>query len=45
MKDIITNLDVFTLVKLEARAARAKMSLARYVSLFLADWVEPIKAR
>lgn len=45
MKDIIASLDVFTLVKLEERAAKAKMSLERYVSLYLAEWVEPIRAK
>lgn len=42
MKSIIANLDVFTLVKLEKRAAQAKLTLEHYVALFLAKWVEPI---
>lgn len=35
MAIIITNLDVFTLVKLEVRAASVGMTLEQYVDFFL----------
>ena len=42
MAIISANLDVFTLVKLEARAAIAGMTLDQYVDFFLSKGIEPI---
>ena len=42
MATIITKLDVFTLVKLEVRAAIVGMTLEQYVDFFLSNGIEPI---
>ena len=42
MATIVVNLDVFTFVKLEIRAAKAGMSLGQYVDFFLSEGIEPI---
>lgn len=42
MATIIIKLDVFTLVKLEVRAAIVGMTLERYVDFFLSKGIEPI---
>lgn len=42
MTEITANLDVFTLVKIETRAALAGMTLDQYVDLFLSEGIEPI---
>ena len=42
MANIIANLDVFTLVKLEVRATIAGMTLDQYVDFFLSKGIEPI---
>lgn len=42
MAEIITNLDVFTFVKLEARAAVVGMTIEQYVDSFLSEGIEPI---
>lgn len=42
MTNITANLDVFTLVKLEIRAAIVGMTLDQYVDFFLSSGIEPI---
>lgn len=43
MKKLLQNIDARVWVKLEKRAKRVGMTVARYVSLFLTNGVEPIR--